>query len=242
MTAGDAANTVEYPDYIPAKYQNGTVEEAHAAMAKGYTELEGKLGGTQTGKPDAKETAAADAGATTEAEPTDGGAAPVALSLAEVEASYVANDKVISEEIYAQYEEQGMPRATLDAYISGQQAIATQMVTSVHGEVGGPDQYKALTDWADVNWTDDEVVAFDNIVTSGDKAAAIVATRGLRAAYETAMGSDPVLVPGQGGQGPTAAAYQSRAQMTADMKNPLYKTDPAFRKTVAEKVGNSNIW
>ena len=231
-----------YPDYIPAKYRNGTVEEAHAAMAKGYNELEGKLGGTQTGKESSITAASADAGATNEADPAADAGEAGPLSLTEVEASYVANDSTISEEIYAQYEEQGMPRATLDAYISGQQAIASQMVTSVHAEVGGPDQYKALTEWADANWTDDEVVAFDKIVTSGDKASAVVATRGLRAAYESAMGQDPQLVTGETGQGPKGAIYESRAQMTADMKDPRYKTDPAFRATVATKVGNSNIW
>ena len=233
---------VEYPDYIPEKYRNGTVEEAHAAMAKGYSELEGKLGGTQTGKQDSQQAAAADAG-DTETEGTDDDAGkPTALTLAEVEAAYVANGKVISEEVYTQYEAQGMPRATLDAYISGQQAIANQMVTSVHDEVGGQDAYVELTKWADANWSDDEVTAFDNIVTSGDKAAAIVATRGLRAAYEAAMGRDPTLVTGDGGKGPTGASYESRAQMTADMKDPRYKTDPAFRQVVAEKVGNSDIW
>lgn len=35
--------------------------------------------------------------------------------------------------------------------------------------------------------------------------------------------------------------YQSKAQMTADMKDPRYKKDPAFRKQVEEKIGRSNI-
>jgi len=241
-SADETSDTVTYPEYIPEKYRNGTVEEAHAAMAKGYSELEGKLGGTQTGKQDSQQAAAEDAGGT-EAEGTpDGDSSTAGLSLAEVEAAYVENGNTISEEIYAQYEEQGMPRATLDAYISGQQAIANQMVTSVHAEVGGPDAYVELTKWAETNWSEDEVAAFDTIVTSGDKAAAIVAVRGLQAGYRAAMGSDPTLVTGDGNSAPTGKSYASRAEMTADMKDARYRTDPAFRKMVEEKVGNSSIW
>lgn len=240
--ADDDDGTITYPDYIPEKYRNGTLEEAHAAMAKGYTELEGKLGGTQTGKQDSQQAAAEDADSTDGTKGDDDDGETGKLSLAEVEAAYIANDKVISEEVYAQYEEQGMPRATLDAYITGQQMIANQMVTSVHEVAGGPEQYKAMTDWAETNWSDDEVAAFDTVVTAGDKAAAIIAARGLKAAYAHAVGQDPSLVTGDGGKVNTGARYESRAQMTSDMKDPRYKTDPAFRKTVEEKVGNSDIW
>jgi hypothetical protein len=239
-TAEPVVEPVVYPDYIPEKYQNGTVEEAHAAMAKGYNELSGKLG-TETGKPDAKQAAAEAAGEANESE-ADDGEGNTTLTLAEVEAAYTANGNVIAEEVYVAYEAQGMPRETLDAYIGGQQAIADGMVTAVHAEVGGQEQYEAVTDWAEQNWTKGEVKAFNDVVTKGQKEAAVIAVRGLRAAYESAMGRDPSLVTGDGNLNPALPGYESRAQMTADMRDPKYKVDPAFRKTVEQKIANSAIW
>lgn len=239
-TTDDTSDTVTYPDYIPAKFQNGTVAEAHAAMAAGYTSLETKMG-TQSGKPDASQTASADAGGTTDEETGDGDTSTTGTSLADVEAAYVENGEV-PEAIYEEYEAKGMPRDTLDAYLTGQKAIANQMVTSVHAEVGGQEAYVEMIKWAETNWSEDEVNAFDTIVTSGDKAAAMVAVRGLKAGFAASTGKAPNLVPGQGNGAPQGNAFQSRAEMVAAMSDPKYKTDPAYRKTVEERVGISDIW
>lgn len=230
----EAEASVEYPEYIPEKYRNGSVEEAHAAMAKGYKNLEGRLG-SQQAAPEAADEA-------DEAEGTDDEAPAAKTSLADVEAAYVANGNTIPEDLYAQYEAQGMPRETLDAYIVGQRMIADQMVTAVHAEVGGSDAYSDHVKWAEANWGEDEVAAYDTIVTSGDKAAAMVAVRGLAAAYKAATGTAPSLVTGQGNAAPSGNSFASQAEMTAAMKDPRYKTDPAFRKSVEERVGISDIW
>ena len=76
-----------------------------------------------------------------------------------------------------------------------------------------------------------EVNAFDKLMKGTDGAAIMVAVRGLKASYQTAEGSDPNLLDGDGGgEGPTGGRYESQAEMTADMKDPRYKKDPAFRK------------
>lgn len=225
----ETADEVVYPDYIPEKFRSGSLEEAHAKLAESYKNLESKLGANSTEN-------SADTGAKEGSEQTEA----KALSFADVAAEYQQNGE-ISEETYKAFEAKGMARDTLDGYIAGQKAIANQLVTKVHTEVGGAEQYEAMVKWADSNWTEAEVKAFDEIVGGSNEAAIMVAVRGLKASFQAAEGVSPNLVEGNAGT-PSTGAYQSRSEMTADMKNPKYKTDPAFRKMVEQKIAKSDIW
>lgn len=223
-----------YPDFIPEKFRNGTIEEATKAMAEAYSSLETKLG-TQSGKPAAGEADTGAEGVEGEVDEGEG------TSLSDVEEFFVANGE-ISEAMYTEFEGKGMEPDVLDAYITGQQALATGLVTAVHASAGGPDAYAALIEWADVNWPGEQVESFDATIARGDKQATLLAVRGLQADYKAAMGSDPTLVAGDGNGNPTGKSYASRAEMTAAMKDPRYAKDPAYRKEVEETIGNSDIW
>ena len=229
------ADAVVYPDYIPEKFRTGTVDEAHAAMAAGHAELEARLG---TGTDDDDDAGDDDS----EGDEGDNGDAPDAFSLEDVESEFIANDGKISAETYAAAEAAGMPKAVLDSYVAGQQAIAEQLVSRVHEVAGGEESYSKMLTWATNNWSDAEVQAFDSTMETGNEVQISLTVRGLKAAFEADQGRAPKLTHGDTGQPAATGTYKSKAEMTTDMKDPRYKTDPAFRATVAAKLAASDIW
>lgn len=222
-------DTVVYPDYIPEKFQTGTVEEAHAAMAKAHAELEAKLGAASD-DDDADDNA------------DDTNADDSTFNLEAVEAEFLRNDGVISDATYEAAEKAGMSEAVLDSYIAGQQAIAEQLVTRVHETAGGEENYSSMLTWATNNWAAAEVEAFDAVMETGNEMQIKLTVQGLKAAYEADQGRAPQLTKGDTGAPQTHGSYSSKAEMTAEMRDPRYKTDPAFRAKVAAKLSQSDIW
>ena len=218
----------EYPEYIPEKYRHGTVEEAHAKMAEGYKNLESKLG-----KPEAT------SGESSTSEESAAGEQP-AISMRDVEQEWLKGDG-ISDATYEAMAAKGLDRTVIDGYLAGQQAIADKRVSRVHEEVGGSEEYGKMIEWAKDNWGDGEVDAFDKAMRSPEDTAVMLAVRGLRADYERANG--PALLKGDAGDTPTSGdVYESKAQMVAEMSDPRYSKDPAYRKQVEAKMARSNIW
>ena len=227
-------SNVDYPAHIPEKFRQGTVEEAYAKMAESYANLEK----TVSGKQDASKVA--DEQTNTNAAEGEGEGAPKTVSMDGILGEFKGDG--ITEASYKAMEAQGMSREMVDNYAAGQSAIADQLITKSHAVAGGEEKYNALMEWATGNWSPDEIQAYDSIMAKGDPASVSLAITGLAAAMKAS--GNPVLLTGdsaaQGGN--TGASYQSRAEMTTDMKNPLYKTDSAFRAQVAKKLENSNIW
>jgi hypothetical protein len=226
---------VVYPDYIPEKYRNGTVEEAHAAMAKGYDELNTKLGASDDDTDDGDGDADTDADDSNDDDSDD--STSNKLMLADLETEYLENDGEISQKTLDAWEKQGWGKAEVDNYIAGQQALADQLITRVHNQVGGEEQYTQMLNWATNNWTPEEVEGFDKVMVEGDEAQITLAVRGLKATFEAEAGKDPTLLNGDTDQGADkSGTYQSKAEMTKAMADPRYKTDPAYRAMVARKV------
>lgn len=225
-----AAEAVTYPDYIPEKFRQGSVEEATAKLAKSYGELEKARSGAQA-KPQANSEP------TTEA--AEGDAAPATtITMDDVVSEFLENDRTISDETYKAFEEKGVARDFLNNYVLGQEAISNQLITQVYSEVGGAEEYSKLMDWANANLTESEISAYDNIMAGGSIDAVKMAVGGLQAR----RGVSPSLLKGTGDQTSVRSGYESRAEMTRDMRDPRYKTDAAFRKQVETKLANSNIW
>ncbi len=200
-------------------------------MAEGYKNLESKLG-----KP-AEETS--DESSTSEE--SDDGESPEPVSMRDIEQEFLDKGS-ISQASYDAMAEKGISREVIDGYIAGQQAIANQRVSRVHEAVGGEEKYADMLKWAAENWSEGEINAFDGIMKGVDEGQIMMAVRGLRADYTAANPADPNLVTGDSGQPAQGNAYQSKAEMVAEMSDPRYAKDPAFRKAVEAKIARSDIW
>lgn len=229
--AADTGAQDDKPQLILGKFKD------QAALEAAYTELEKKQGAQSKDAP--KDDKAAPA-----ADPAKDGkaaedAAKEALKGSNVDfdgmAAKYAKNGSLEDADYAALEKAGISRAMVDAYIDGQQARADQLTTDIQGVVGGKAQYDSLMQWAAKNLSQDEIVAFNGLT---DVRSIKMAVQGINARMVAANGSDPKLL---GGKTPAADVYRSTAEMQSDMKDPRYKTDPAFREEVMAKLSRSNI-
>lgn len=217
------------PQWLPEKFK--TPED----MAKAYAELETKLGQKPAEPP-------ADAPKPAEATPEDATKAlsDKGLNINDFAAEWNQNGS-LSNESYEKLAKAGYDRNLVDQFIEGQKARAVQFESAVKTEVGGEERYNEMIAWAKGNLTPAEIDAYNRAVSSGSKEQAALAAVGLAAKYEKAVGSEPQRIIGGKGQPSSGDVFESVAQVTEAMKDPKYKSDPAYRQKVQEKLARSNV-
>lgn len=216
-----------------------SVEELIAA----HTALVEKTGAAASTEatPDTTESEASPAEATQEGLeiPTDEAAketvAGAGLDWDGLNAEYAEHGK-LTDETYEKLAKGGIPREAVDTYIRGKQAEVDAYETAVFGTAGSVEDYSSLVAWAKEGYTDTEKKAFNDAVTSGDVARAQLAVEALKARYSAKRGAPPTNLLKGGGDSAGVQPYKSRVEMTNDMRDKRYKTDPAFREQVTNRL------
>ena len=203
----------ERAEWLPEKFE--TAED----LAKAYNELESKLGSTDV----------------------EGVSEPATAEQLQQYSDNYAQNGELSEEDYQGLANMGISKDVVDSYIQGQMAIQEAEVQKIYSEVGGEKAYGDMMQWASETLSPEEVKVYDEAVQSGDQVKVMSAIRGLQARYSQKVGTQPKLVKGNT-SGKATNAYESLDQMKRDMQNPLYRSDPAFRKQVEDKLAVSNIF
>lgn len=200
-------------------------------LEKAYTELETKQGATQ------KKEEAVPAPAVAQKAVQDAGFDLSAL------ATEVSEKGELSAETLTSLEGKGQKDAAL-ALVDGWKAQAAQLATEIQGVAGGAEKYDKALDWAQANQTDAQVRAFNSAIHSGNVDLAKLAVKGLMSDYNSAVGSDPNLVKGDGTPSVSGIKpYESQHEMISDMKDKRYKEgDPAFVKRVENRIAVSKIF
>jgi hypothetical protein len=223
------------PDHIPEKFWNADKGEVNVeALAKSYAELEKAR---SSAKPaDAKPADAKPAeGKPAEGAPDAAAATAVAaagLDMGKLETEFAESGK-LSDDSIAAFEKVGISRAHIDAYFEGQKALADRVIAEVHSVAGGEPEFKAMSAWAGANLSDAEIEAF-NAAMNGGAAAARLAVQGLAARYAAENGKQGKVLGGSAGA--ASVGYASQAELTRDMRDPKYATDPAYRAKVEQKL------
>ena len=223
------------------------------SLARAYAELEKKLGtgGKQdTGEEDANE-GADDANDTGSSDPATE-QAEEALELVGLDYGEFSKEweesGALSDASYQKLEDVGIPKALVDSYIAGQTAIreqgrafAEETVNELKGIAGSSEEYDSVVQWASAHMSDADLDAYNTAVTSGNKALASMAVRGLVESYHREFGSNPTLLGGTSGVD-GGDVFHSVDEMTLAMADPKYKNDPHYRKGVELKVARSNLF
>ena len=106
--------------------------------------------------------------------------------------------------------------------------------------VGGEQAYQSMITWAGQNRSKEEISMYDSVMGKGDPNAIFFAVQALNAKYNDATG-----VEGQTLTGRAAAqeneGFQSQAQLVEAMSDPRYDRDPAYRRSVLNKLANSDV-
>lgn len=210
----------------------GKFEDA-AQLEKAYIELQQKLGQKDESEPEPE------VEQEEESEEEDGNLLDVLWEKA------VA--KEVTEDLVKKLNEQS-PEDLAKMYLDYRQSVennqqpsgqmTNEEVSQIKGLVGGDDNYKQMIDWAGSNLNEQEINMYDQVMDSGNPAAAYFAVQALAARFQDAQGVDGNLITGKA---PVASqkGFRSQAELVAAMDDPRYDNDPAYRDDVMKKLENS---
>lgn len=228
---GDEESQVaKRPDDIPEKFWDAEKGEVNvAALLKSQQDAEAALR-AKNEKPAGKsgdQTPAADDAARESV---------VAAASAEF-----AEKGELSDDTYGALEKAGLSRDMVDDYIEGQKAIVSNLQSAAFGEFDGSrEAYDAAVEWAVENLSEEEIQAIDVQVTSRNPGIVKQGAAALAAKYAANADITPdTTIQGGGNNINTGAHFKSSAEMQTAMRDPRYKTDPAFRAEVSSKIANA---
>jgi len=212
--------TPERPEWLPEKF------DTPESMAEAYGQLEQRFHENNNNNNNEQ---SEDNSTEAEATPSMGEVVTAASD------EYYENG-TLSDSAYQSLEEAGLSRDVVDTYVQGFEALQAQQQESLQAEIGGKDNYDAMSEWASTALTDNEQTVYNNTVESGDRDAAAMAIRGLYARY-VADGGDPVaLVQGGTAGNALAVPFGSSYEMTQSMADPRYANDEGFRRSVEARI------
>ena len=215
-------------------------------LEKAYLELQKKLGQKETD----------DSSPTDENESDDGDAgddsqndeSPVTKRvsfLKEASEEYYSNDNQLKPETIEKLKE--MPSEELiEAYlqlqkenpVTQQQTLSEDAAKNIVASVGGQDAYNDTLAWAADNLKPEEVAAYDNVVNSGNKDAIFFAVQALNQRYKDSVGFEGQQISGKAPKA-TVKGFRSNAELAAAIGDRRYRTDPAYRYDVEQKLASS---
>ena len=162
----------------------------------------------------------------------------------------------ITDEDYSQLEQAGFSKELVDAYLNGRAVesgyleadsqtetevdISQRDIDSIQNSVGGAKEYTNIVSWAANNLPEEQVVAYDNLVASGNVEGINLALQGLKAQYDEAFGSEGRTLQGRAPRS-NDGVYRSQAELMSAMNDPRYDYDEAYRDDVLRKLENSDI-
>jgi hypothetical protein len=223
----------ERPDHIPEKFWKDDKVDVEGLL-KGYTELEKKLSTPPEDPPADGDSPAAEDNASQEDTPPAEGKFDFQAATEE----FTKNGE-LSEATLKKLEDAGIPKEAVDMFAEGMEHYAGKQITELQNMVGGEEAYGKMIEWAAANLTQAEQDAFDKALVSGHEQAKF-AIQGLHAKHQSSVGTEGNLLTPDNAQKVTGG-YESLQQMKADMKDPRYAQDPAFRAEVQKKLENASF-
>jgi hypothetical protein len=233
----ETSGTEERPEWLPEKFSS--VE----AMAQAYQALEAKQS-----QQASNETEDATEDEYEYEEDTSEGAEDASEYAEELTNESIAeysqefnNTGQLSAESYEQIQSRfGIPKNIAEAYVQGQQAMMRNHEMGVMASVGGPENYGKMISWGQKSLPEQDRLAFDDALKSGNSATINNAVQGMWARYQGSTGTRGKLIEGRASSNPNNS-FGSIAELTAAMKDPRYAKDPAYRKDIQNRLDASNI-
>jgi hypothetical protein len=213
-------------------------------LEKAYLELQKKLGQKETDDSSSTEENESDDGETEEQE-TESPVTKRVSFLKEASEEYYSNDNQLKPETIEKLKE--MPSEELiEAYLELQknnpiaqsQPLSTDAAKTIVDSVGGQEAYNDTLAWAADNLKPEEVAAYDNVVNSGNKDAIFFAVQALNQRYKDSVGFEGQQVSGKAPK-TTVKGFRSNAELAAAISDRRYRTDPAYRFDVEQKLASS---
>ena len=114
-------------------------------------------------------------------------------------------------------------------------ALSDEESEAILASVGGPEVYQDASKWAASNLEQDDIDAFNEVLSSGSAPAIRLAVKGIVSQYKASdYQGRKVVGKVRGTPGPKP--FESREQLRVAQADPRYKADPAFRRAVEQRV------
>lgn len=213
-------------------------------LEKAYLELQKKLGQKEPDDSSSTEETESDESETEEQE-TESPVAKRVSFLKEASEEYYSNDNQLKPETIEKLKE--MPSEELiEAYLELQknnpivqaQPLSEDAAKEIVSSVGGQEAYNDTLAWAADNLKPEEVAAYDNVINSGNKDAIFFAVQALNQRYKDSVGFEGQQVSGRAPKS-TVKGFRSNAELAAAISDRRYRTDPAYRYDVEQKLAAS---
>ena len=117
--------------------------------------------------------------------------------------------------------------------------LSDSELSSVYQAVGGEEQYGNLISWAQQNFSEAEINAYDQVIETGNISQINLALQALYYRYTDAVGVDGDLL--QGKPAASETTFRSQAELIQAMNDPRYDKDPAYRQDVLDKLDRSDL-
>ena len=224
---------VERPEWLPEKFKSPE------DMANAYSELEKKMGTGTTEEEQPAEATEENDGDVQDDDDNNKENTEYSAVVTDASKEFFANDGQLSDETYEKLAQAGLPKELVDSYAAGQQALLQSEEGEIKSVANG--QFDAMAEWANDNLGQEEIDAFDDIVTGGTKEQAKFAVKSLYDRYERANGSSPKLVQGTVTGGSTMP-FKSMQELARAQSDPRYKTgDKAYHEEIDRRLSVSRL-
>lgn len=224
-------STGERPAHIPEKFWDAATGTARVEdMMKSYAELEQRLRGGQ------KEEAAPSLKIEKSEDATEG-ANPLTSAFENFAKVYEDSKGAVGDETIAEIVKLGVPEAVIANYMAGLEALGRENLGKAYTAAGGAEKFDAATEWASKGGlTDAEIASYNTLVEN--PATATQGIEWLIGKFSSARPSEGAFVASQAGAA-TGDTFRNKSEMYAAMNDPQYRSNPAFRQDVAEKLARS---
>lgn len=106
--------------------------------------------------------------------------------------------------------------------------------------VGGEKAYQSMITWAGQNLSQSEIQMYDSVMGKGDPNAIFFAVQALNSKYSDSVGRDGQMLSGKSAKSEDNS-FQSQQELVQAMSDPRYDNDPAYRRSVLNKLANSDV-
>lgn len=225
------------PDLIGGKFKS------QDDLLKAYNELQKKLGSEtseEESEPTEEQPEATEEAPVEEVPETEADSVVLRAAAAYEESGDLTEEsieelsKLDSKDLIKAYFKQYQANAA-----KAQQAqLAESEVANLKSLAGGEQAYGEMITWASQNLDAEEIGAFNSATSSGNAAAARFAIESLKNRFTAQEGYEAPLVTGRK-SAPAVTGYRSNAELSRDIADPRYHSDPAFRQDVEDKLARS---
>lgn len=117
--------------------------------------------------------------------------------------------------------------------------LTSEEEQSLLDALGGTSFYEQALKWAADNLSQEEINAYDGILSGGDRGAVTFAVKSLVQQFKANGDYDGSPVSGKATKGQGIKPFRSNAELARAINNPKYRDDPAYRLDVEQRLNAS---